>query len=130
MQHPSTRLPETVFLSNKKYEERGQKIYKLIGFGFDGSYGMTGIVRTRVFREFLCSSKQPHVIHIHCMAHRLALCTSQAAIAVKPVRMYQELSTSLYYYCRKSASRDQEHNKLQTVLDSPTLNPLPHDAAY
>lgn len=65
--------------------------------------------------------KQPHLIHIHCMAHRLALCTSQAADCVKQIKMYQEWLTSLYYYFSKSACREHELHKIQVVLESPAL---------
>ncbi|KAJ8300227.1 hypothetical protein KUTeg_021746 [Tegillarca granosa] len=60
------------FLSEKKID-----ISKVIGFGSDGAYVMTGCksgVATR-FRE-----KCPHLISIHCMAHRLNLSNREAEL--------------------------------------------------
>ena len=131
---PKTCVAETVFLSDKEYEDgsglglatvilqeldkRGQAVEKMVGFGSDGAAVMTG--GNKGVKGVLMQ-KQPHLIHIHCMAHRLALCTSQAADGVKPIKQYQEWLTSLYYYFSKSATREQELQNIQIVLNSKAL---------
>lgn len=102
-----------VFLSDKEYEDgsevglatiilqelekRGQNLEKLVGFGLDGAYVMTEANKS--VRRILMQ-KLPLLIQVHCMAHRLALSTSQV-VDVKPVKLYQEWLTSLYYYLSK-----------------------------
>ncbi|PFX25303.1 hypothetical protein AWC38_SpisGene10087 [Stylophora pistillata] len=62
-----------------------------------------------------------HMVHIHCMAHRLALCTSQAANDIPCLKKYQEWLTSLFYCMKASATREKELHKVQEVLDHPAL---------
>jgi hypothetical protein len=51
---------------------------------------------------------QPHLIHVHCMAHRLALCSCQAADAVPVIKSYQQWLTNLFNYFSQSRSRKKE----------------------
>ena len=74
-------------------EEKQIDISKVIGFGSDGAAVMTGSkngVATR-FR-----SKCPHIVSIHCMAHRLNLCTSQASRNIPYMKQFEETFTQLY----------------------------------
>ena len=57
-------------------ESKNINIDKLCGFGSDCASVMTGR-KTGVTGKLL--EHNPAIINIHCMAHRLALCTSQAA---------------------------------------------------
>ena len=61
------------------------------------------------------------MVHIHCMAHRLALCTSQAANDIPRLKKYQEWLTSLFYYMKASATREHKLHKVQEVLNIPVL---------
>lgn len=89
---PNTNVPKTVFLRDLSYTDgSGEGLagviidemskhnianHKLIGFGSDGATVMSGSdkgVKGRLMET------NPHLIHVHCMAHCLALCTSQAA---------------------------------------------------
>jgi len=63
----------------------------------------------------------PHLLNIHCIAHRLALCTSQAAEGIPALKEYQETLTSLFYYFKGSACRTQKLAKVQSILDEPQL---------
>jgi len=63
----------------------------------------------------------PHLIHIHCMAHRLTLSTSQVADGVPAMKNYQEWLTSVFYYFKASPTREEELHEVQTVLDLPVL---------
>ena len=44
----------------------------------------------------------PKLINVHCIAHRLALATSEAAENVLYLKEFQEMLTSLYYYFKKN----------------------------
>ncbi|KAL5022803.1 hypothetical protein ScPMuIL_001958 [Solemya velum] len=132
--NPKTSVPETLYLRDLEYEDgtgeglatvlweevcsRGIPPSKVIGFGSDGASVMTGEgkgVKGRLLQH------NPHMIHIHCMAHRLALCTSQAAADIPMLKKYQEWLTSLFYNLKVSATRENELHKVQAVLDSPVL---------
>lgn len=131
---PQTSVPETVFLRDVEYEDgswiglatviidelvrRDISINSLVGFGSDGASVMSG--GNKGVRGVLMQ-KQPHLVHIHCMAHRLALCTSQAADTVPAIRNYQQWLTSVFYYFSKSSSREQELHRVQQILESPVL---------
>lgn len=61
------------------------------------------------------------MVHIHCMAHRLALYTSQAANDIPHLKKHQEWLTSLFYYMKASATREKELHKVQEVLNHHVL---------
>ena len=87
-------VPETYFLTNITTEEeqctapvvtqkiqnviaaRSIPVDKVMSFGSDGASIMTERVGGV---SILHKKENPFMINIHCMAHRLALCTSQAA---------------------------------------------------
>ena len=69
----------------------------------------------------LLKKENPFMINIHCMAHRLALCSSQAASNVKTMEKYRQLLTDLYYYFSKSSKRTAGLKAIQEVLQSPKL---------
>ena len=56
-------------------EQKGLKVGKVMGLGTDGANVMTGKgegVTGHLLRE------NPMMVNVHCMAHRLALVSSQA----------------------------------------------------
>ena len=60
----------------ERFEKNGLDWKKCLAFGSDGASVMTCLhngVAARV------KQKNPHCVNIHCMAHRLNLCTSQAS---------------------------------------------------
>ena len=61
------------------------------------------------------------LVNVHCLAHRLALCMSQAASDTTIRRNYQQIITDIYYYFSKSGKRSQGLNKVQEVLESNNL---------
>ena len=65
-----------------------------MSFGSDGASIMTGRVGSV---STLLRKENPLMINIHCMAHRLALCISQAANNVETMEKYRQLLTDLYY---------------------------------
>ena len=39
----------------------------------------------------------PHMNNVHCMAHKLALCTSQAAEKIQDLKQHQQILTDLCF---------------------------------
>jgi len=131
---PKTSLPSSSYLRDIEYEDgtgaglaseiinemeyRNINFSKITGFGADGASVMSGAHKGV---QAVLKNRNPHMVHMHCMAHRLALCTSQAANGIPAIKQYQEWITSLYYYFKKSACREAELHKVQEVLQSPTL---------
>jgi hypothetical protein len=73
--------------------ERGKPADKMLCFGSDGASVLTGVkngvaAQLKRFSTFLIS--------IHCVAHRLALCTSLAASKLDVMQQYKSILTSLY----------------------------------
>lgn len=63
----------------------------------------------------------PKIVNIHCIAHRLQLCVSQAANKVKYLKEFQELLTNIFYYFKKSALRNEKLKAIQEVLKEPKM---------
>ena len=61
------------------------------------------------------------MINIHCVAHRLALVTSQAAGDIDCLKDLQHLLTDLFYYFSKSSNRSQDLEEIQDILKDPRL---------
>ena len=71
-------------------DKRGVPASKILGLGSDGASVMTGKnkgVTGMMLRQ------NPHLVNVHCVAHRLALCTSQAAENIPALKDYQESIT-------------------------------------
>ncbi|KAK3747890.1 hypothetical protein QZH41_001354 [Actinostola sp. cb2023] len=131
---PTTSVPETIYLRDVEYDdgtgegltntimhemgERNISSTKLLGFGSDGAAVMSGSNKGVKGRPL---ERNGHLVHVHCMAHRLALCTSQAANNIPKLKKYQEWLTSLFYYLKGSASREKELHVVQEILDHPKL---------
>ena len=60
----------------------------------------------------LMKNKNP----MHCLAHRLALCTSQAATDIPALKGYQQIITDIYYYFSKSAKHTAGLKEYKTCL--------------
>ena len=101
-------------------ERKGLNLSKCFGFGSDGASVMTGRrsgVATRV------KERSPHCVNIHCMAHRLNLCSSQASKDVPYFKTFERTCTDLFYYFggSKSGNRKCELEEIQKVLDDPQV---------
>lgn len=132
--NPETGAVKSVFINDIEYEDgtgeglcgeiikvlesRNINTGKVVGLGTDGASVMTGKDKGVYGR---LKALNPHLINIHCLAHRLALCTSQAATGLKPLKNYQEWMCSLFYYFKRSAQREKQLHKVQSLLDHPTL---------
>ena len=81
----------------------------------DGAPVVTGTksgVGVRLRRK--CS---PYLIQVHCVVHRLALASEQAADAVPLFKLYQATINSVYNYFAHSSTRTSHLRCLQTVVD-------------
>ena len=91
---------------------------QIMGFGSDGASVMTG--RNKGATGMLLR-ENPHLINVHCLAHRLALCTSQAAESVAGMKEYHTAVTSLYYYFKNAPARVARFAEIQRILDEDQL---------
>ena len=99
-------------------ESQNINIDKLCGFGSNGASVMTGR-KTGVTGKLL--EHNPAIINIHCMAHRLALCTSQAADKVPYLKEYQQTVTNIFYYFKHSANCVHKMKAIQDLFEDPIL---------
>lgn len=107
------------FLNTLKVFDTDTGCPALIGFGSDGASVMTG-KRQGVATRF--KEKYPHLISIHCMAHRFNLVTSQASKDIPFIKDdFEKTFKDLYYFFNKSANRTAELKEIQKVLDSEQL---------
>ena len=110
---------ETVYNNLKSSAlSKGIDMKKVMYFGSDGASVMTGHKSGVIAR--LCED-QPYVLNIHCMAHKLALCTSQAAESVTFLKKYKEALTNLFYYFKHSSLRTANLSKIEEVLNDKKL---------
>lgn len=58
----------------------------------------------------------PRLVNVYCIAHRLALCSSQAAEKIPSMQAYQETLTSIFYYFKYSPSKLTKFKGIQSVL--------------
>lgn len=98
--------------------ERGIPANKILCLGSDGASVMTGM-NNGVAAQLKRMS--PFLINIHCVAHRLALCTSQAASKVDVMQQYKSILTSLYYYFKSSSVRSSRLAEIQNLFDQPQI---------
>ena len=116
----SSATAEVLFgLIVKFLKDKELPVEKLVGFGSDGASVMVGRksgVATRL------KELSPHLINIHCMAHRFNLCTSQASKNIPYLKdTFEKVFKDMYYYFEKSANRTAELKEIQKVLESPQL---------
>lgn len=67
------------------------------------------------------SAKTQCCKNIHCIAHRLALCSAQAAEKISYPKEFSEFLKSLFYYFKHSSNRVEGLKKVQEMLDKPAL---------
>ena len=101
---------------NLLMERRNLHKAKMTGFGNDGASVMTGK------NNGVSKRMDIQTVSIHCMAHRLALCTSKAAANGIPyLAKFKEILTALYHYFDKSALRAQSLTEFQMNFEHSEL---------
>ena len=91
---------------------------KVIGLGTDGARVMTGMGEGLTG---YMARDNPMIVNYHCIAHKLALVTSQAADAVPYLVDYQSVLTGIFYFFKASANRTHRLSEIQILLDEPVL---------
>ncbi|XP_060606407.1 zinc finger protein 862-like [Ruditapes philippinarum] len=110
---------ETVYQSLKSVvSAKGMDVSNVMFFGSDGAAVMTG-KKSGVSARL--SSDQPLIVNIHCVAHKLALCTSQAAESIPYLKKYKEILTNIFYHFKHSSLRTANLSKIESVLNDKQL---------
>ncbi|KAL5016780.1 hypothetical protein ScPMuIL_006369 [Solemya velum] len=98
--------------------QRGVPTEKVMSLGSDGASVMTG---KKNGVAAIMRRSNPHMVNVHCVAHRLALCTSQAAADIPLLQKHQQTLTDLFYYFKGSSKRESRLHEIQAILDDPCL---------
>ena len=91
---------------------------KLVGFASDGASVMTGCQSGVAMRLRV---DVPHMIDIHCVAHRLALATTKATESTLEVKQFETVIKDVYNYFAHSTTRRVELQLWQSVYDDPVI---------
>ena len=85
--------------------------HKMVGFGSDGASSMRGIhegLAAKLLRDV------PHLLCIHCVAHREALAITDASNYFPEFSYIDKLANKIYSWLGKSAKR---HGEFKSLLD-------------
>ena len=115
-------------------QEADIPLTKVMGFGSDGASVMVGSktgVAVRLKRH------NAAMISVHCVSHRLALASAQAADSVPYLEKFKNHLTQIFRYYHYSSVCSASLISMQTLLDDPVLKLkaasntrwLPHDQA-
>lgn len=102
----------------QKLKVLGLQTVNLVGLGSDGAsvmFGCKGGVG-KLLREHA-----PHMTHIHCVAHRLALACSDAAKDIPFLRTYKDTLKNLYIHVTGSGVRTYKLESMQQIMEEPHL---------
>lgn len=102
----------------KFLEEKGISIIKVQGLGSDGTPVMLGRLNGVGAR---LKQLNPFLVQVHCVAHKLALCLSNAAKTVNPVSNYKDTILAVYNYFSNSAVRYNKLREMEQTLGEPEL---------
>ncbi|RXM33483.1 hypothetical protein EOD39_5412 [Acipenser ruthenus] len=111
-------MGNATYRSHTVCEEMQEDIAEVITEKINEKLVMTGAkngMATKMKQDY------PYLENAHCIAHRLALVTSQAANNVTYMQKFQEIITSLYYYVKHSTVHVAKLQEMQKVLDAPLL---------
>ncbi|KAK3086416.1 hypothetical protein FSP39_018175 [Pinctada imbricata] len=91
---------------------------KLIGLGSDGASVMVGR-KTGVATQL--KSTNPELINVHCIAHRLALASAQAADAVPYLKKFKAILQQMFKFYQNSAVRMAGLKEFESILGDPAV---------
>ena len=86
---------------------------KAYGMATDEASVMTGV---RAGVTTLMKKKNPFMLSTHCIAHRLALVSGQAADSIPYIKKYQQYINTLYNYYHYSPKHWNMLKEMQTIL--------------
>lgn len=96
-------------------EQKKLPIEKAYGMATDGASVMVG-VRRGVATQM--KAKNPFMLSTHCIAHRLALASGQAADSVPYLKQYQQYVNTIYKYYHYSPKHSSTLKEMQAILHS------------
>ena len=91
---------------------------KVATFGSDGASVMVGC---RGGVATLLKAHVPHLVSIHCVAHRPALATSHTAESVPYIKKYSKTLQTIYAFYHRSSVCVLALHELQSILGDPCL---------
>lgn len=109
-------------LIKQQLDLRKIPLSKCLGLATDGASTMTGKENGVAA---LMVAENPYLIPVHCIAHRLALATSQAAKSIPYLVKFQRYLVSIYSYFRHSTNRVHDLQEIERILEDPTLKYQP-----
>ena len=96
-------------------EGNGLEISKMTGFSSDGAATMVG---KRAGVAALLRKKNPSLINIHCVCHKLALSCTDTNEAINYIKQVETFLRQLWYFFENSPKRMACYLKTQTDLKS------------
>ena len=93
---------------------------KIFGMGSGGAAVMIG-KHTGVAQ--LLKETCPHLIEMHCVAHRLALAYVDTTKEIADIKFIESIISSVYTYFKRSPSNLSELHSWQMFVDDPLINP-------
>lgn len=114
----SANAQNIVNLVVNELKEKKIDITKMVGVSTDGASVMTGKTGGVVA---LLRAYSPNIVGVHCVAHRTALATSQAARDIPDMNSYSRTLSSVFRYFHNSALRSNRLREIQSVLHLPEL---------
>ena len=97
----------------KYLESKRINFHTVFGLGTDGASVMTGRLNGLGAKM---KRKNKHLIHVHCVAHRLNLAVSQAGRGIEHCKKYHSTIHSLYKFYSDSSVRYDKLRELQNIL--------------
>ncbi|XP_070549146.1 zinc finger protein 862-like [Ptychodera flava] len=101
---------------------KGLDLNNLVALATDGATVMTG-TKSGVATRFK-KSVNPFMLSNHCLAHRLALASGNAADSVKYLVKYQEIVNSIFKYFHFSPKNLRNLKSIQVVLEEESARTL------
>ncbi|XP_071169572.1 zinc finger protein 862-like [Mytilus edulis] len=90
----------------------------LIGLGSDGASVMVGRKSGVAAR---LKQRNPELVNVHCIAHRLALAAAQATDNIPYLKKFKDLLQQIFKFYQNSAVRMSGLKEIETILGGPQL---------
>ncbi|VDI74940.1 Hypothetical predicted protein [Mytilus galloprovincialis] len=99
----------------------GVDLSKIFGMGSDGASVMIG---KHGGVSQLLKDTSPHLVEVHCVAHRLALACVDTAKEIPDIQFLESIVSTVYSYYKHSPTNLAELRSWQLIIDDPLFNPL------
>ena len=110
----SSRTASAIFETVLRILDRKKlPLEKAYGMATDGASVMVGV---RAGVTTLMKKKNPFMLSTHCIAHRLALASGQAADGIPYIKKYQQYINTIYKYYHYSPKHWSKLKEMQIIL--------------